>query len=243
MSDIREAIKLIGGVEPTPQQVQRVQAIAHSLGIPANDAMMPILIALDCYHGAFSTLPAKAQAAADTAAKGAADRSTAAVNEAVARAVTNLGPQVGTAIVKVANDINQIDKAKWIGVVVVVIGLVLSLLSLLGWLTHASGYSSGFETGKAQAYQDVKDEKAAAAWANTPQGMLAFQLAQAGSIETLAHCNGKGWKLSKGMCYPQPVTEGKSEMMYGWSVGQAATGNPARKTNVSWWRHLVGHQG
>lgn len=240
MSDIREAMKLIGGVEPTPQQIQRVQAIAHSLGIPANDAMMPILIALDCYHGAFSTLPAKAQAEANTAAKSAADQSTAALNEAMVRAVTNLGPQIRTSIVKLANDIKQIDKAKWIGGVVIVVGLVFSLF---GWLTHASGYSSGFETGKAQAYQDVKDEKAAAAWANTPQGMLAFQLAQAGSIETLAHCNGKGWKLSKGMCYPQPVTEGKSEMMYGWSVGQAATGNPARKTNVSWWGHLIGNEG
>lgn len=238
MSDMRQAIKLIGGVEPTPQQMQRVQAIAHSLGIPNNDAMMPILIALDCYHGAFSTLPAQAQAAADTAAKGAADRSTAAVNEAVARAVTNLGPQVGTAIVNVAKDINQVDKAKWICGVVVVVGLVFSLL---GWLTHASGYASGFETGKAQTYQDVKDEKAAAAWANTPQGRLAFQLAQEGSIEVLAHCNGKGWKLSKGSCYPYPYLEGKSEMMSGWSVGKAANGNPSR--NVSWWGRLTGNEG
>lgn len=53
MNDIKPAMKLIGGVEPTPQQVQRVQAIAHSLGIASNDPMLPILIALDAYHGAF----------------------------------------------------------------------------------------------------------------------------------------------------------------------------------------------
>ena len=239
MSDMREAMKLIGGVEPTQQQIQRVQAIAHSLGIPNNDAMMPILVALDCYHGAFKELPAQAQAAADAAAKCAADKSSTAVNEAVARAVTNLGPKIITAIIGVANDLNQIGKAKWIGIVVVVVGLVFSSL---GWLTHATGYSAGFETGKAQAYQDVKDEKAAAAWANTPEGMLAFQLAQAGSIEKLAHCGGKGWVLSDGTCYPQPVKEGKSDKIYGWSVGQAATGNHARKINVSWWDHLVGNE-
>ena len=121
--------------------------------------------------------------------------------------------------------------------------LVALIFTLFGWITHESSYSSGFETGKAVAYQEVKDEKAAAAWANTPQGMLAFQLAQAGSVEMLAHCNGKGWELSKGTCYPQPVAEGKSAKVYGWSVGQAATGNRARKINVSWWDHMVGNEG
>lgn len=235
MSDMRQAIKLIGGIEPTPQQMQRVQAIAHSLGIPNNDAMMPILIALDCYHGAFNEMPAKAQAAADAIAKSTVNKTTTELDGAMAKAITNMGPRVGDAIIKVANDINQVDKAKWIGGVVVVVGL---LFSFLGWITHASGYSSGFETGKAQAYQDVKDEKAAAAWANTPQGILAFQLSQVGSIERLVHCNGKGWKLSKGVCYPQVVTEGKNEVIYGWSVGKAANGNPSR--NVSWWGRLIG---
>jgi hypothetical protein len=240
VSDLRQAIKLIGGVEPTPQQMQRVQAIAHSLGIPNNDAMMPILIALDCYHGAFNEMPAKAQAAADAIAKSTVNKTTTELDGAMAKAITNMGPRVGDAIIKVANDINQVDKAKWIGGVMVVVGL---LFSFLGWITHASGYSSGFETGKAQAYQDVKDEKAAAAWANTPQGMLAFQLAQAGSVEMLAHCNGTGWELSKGTCYPQPVAEGKTRKIYGWSVGQTATGNRARKISLSWWDHLVGNEG
>lgn len=235
MSDIRQAIKLIGGVEPTPQQMQRVQAIAHSLGIPNNDAMMPILIALDCYHGAFNELPAKAQAAADASAKVAADRSAAAVNESVARAVTQLGPKVGDAIVRVANDIKQVDKIKWIGGAISSVAMVVGVF---GWITHESGYSSGFEMGKAQAYQDAKDEKAAAAWANTAQGKMAYQLAQTGSLDELANCTGEGWRIFKNdegnwMCYPfmfPKTVDGKTgEYAHGWSVAKSARGAPARK--------------
>ena len=236
MNDIKPAMKLIGGVEPTPQQVQRVQAIAHSLGIASNDPMLPILIALDAYHGAFSSLPAKAQTAANVAATGAAEQSKAAVNEAIAKAILNLSPQVGKAIDKVAHEVAGVGKVKWIGGVAMIAVLALTLS---GWFVHATGYASGFDGGKAEGYKQAADEKAAAAWANTPQGMLAYQLAQAGSLEPLAHCNGKGWKLSKGICSPQSVTEGEDQMVYGWRVGQAAVGNPARKMNVSWWEHLM----
>lgn len=236
MSDIKPAMKLIGGIEPTPEQVQRVLSIAHSLGIPDNDPMLPILIALDAYHGAFSSLPAKAQTAANVAATGAAEQSKAAVNEAIAKAILNLSPQVGKAIEKVAGEVADVGKVKWIGGVTVIAVLALTLS---GWFVHTTGYASGFDGGKAQGYKQAVDEKAAAAWANTPQGMLAYQLAQAGSLEPLAHCNGKGWTLAKGWCTPQPVSEGKAQMMYGWRVGQAAVGNPVRKMNVSWWEHLM----
>lgn len=170
------------------------------------------------------------------AATGAAEQSKAAVNEAIAKAILNLSPQVGNAIEKVAGEVADVGKVKWIGGVTV---LAVLALTLSGWFAHATGYASGFDGGKAEGYKQAADEKAAAAWANTPQGMLAYQLTQAGSLESLAHCNGKGWTLSKGQCTPQPVTEGKAEMMYGWRVGPAAVGNPARKINVSWWEHLM----
>lgn len=59
MSDIKEAMRLIGGVAPSPEQVRRVQSIAHSLGIPNNDPLMMQYVALDCYFGVFSELPEK----------------------------------------------------------------------------------------------------------------------------------------------------------------------------------------
>ena len=226
MSDIPKAIKLIGGVETTPEQLRRVQAIAHSLDIPANDAMMPILVMLDTYHGIFSALPEKVLKAANAAAINAAAQSTEAVNTAVAQAVSNLGPKVGEAVVKVANDMNRVNKVKWIGGVV--LGVALLLTAFAGF-THQTGYSSGFETGRAAGYKAAADEKAMAAWANTVQGRLAYELAQAGDLEMLAYCNRKGWQLEKGVCYPYGVMENQRLMAYGWMVGKSAKGVPARQ--------------
>ena len=64
MADVRKAISLISGSEPTPHQVQRVQAIAHALDIPNSDPLLPILVALDQYHGVFGELPEKMRRAA-----------------------------------------------------------------------------------------------------------------------------------------------------------------------------------
>ena len=159
MSNIGAVSKLITGAEPTTEQVQRVQAIAHSLNIPSNDAMMPILIALEQYHGVFSILPSKMQTAANIAAQNAAAQSATAINQAVAKAVTNLGPQVGAAIVKVANEYEYAKKIEWIAAVIVVTCVVLAGFGL--WM-HNIGVDSGFGLG----FNQAKDQVAAAAWAN-----------------------------------------------------------------------------
>lgn len=239
MNDMQAAIKLISGRAPTPEQVNRVKAIAHELDIPHNDALMPILIMLDQYHGVFAELPKKMRDASDTVANDAANRSVEVVNLAVARAVSELGPKVGDAIIKVARDINQVDRVKWIGGVVLLVALVFTTL---GWLTHATGYANGFETGKAAGYKTAADEKAMVAWANSDQGRLAYELAQAGSLETLAGCNGRGWKLLKGKCSPQPYKEDEKVMVAGWSVGKSAGGTPARQINVSWLKSIFGSE-
>lgn len=237
MSDIKTAMKLIGGVEPTPQQVQRVQAIAHSLGFQANDPMMGILIALDVYHGAFNALPAKAQSAAAAVFSGVEKQHEANMQQIAARTVENMAPAYGKALKQVAGDVAGRDKVKMFTLAAII---SMSCLGLFGWLTHMTGYSSGFDGGKAEGYKTAMDEKAAAAWANTPQGVLAFELAQAGNLESLAYCSGKGWKLKEGACSPMPVTEGEVTMVYGWQVGKSAVGNPVRRTNLSWWEHLTG---
>lgn len=211
MSDIGAVAKLITGTEPSTEQVQRVQAIAHSLNIPNNDAMMPILIALEQYHGVFSILPGKMQTAANIAAQNAAAQSTTAINQAVAKAVTNLGPQVGEAIIKVANEYEYADKTKWIGGVIAVTCVVLAGF---GWWMHGNGVDSGFGLG----YSQARNEVAAAAWANTPEGLAAYKLARAVGGETnllhLLKCDNPGWVREKKFCYPLAAKDGT----YGWRV-------------------------
>jgi len=62
--------------------------------------------------------------------------------------------------------------------------------------------SVGRASGLVEGYAAARDETAAAAWANTPQGKAAYQLAQAGSIESLTRCDLPGWRIEKGACYP-----------------------------------------
>ena len=211
MSNIGVAAKLITGTEPTTEQVHRVQAIAHSLNIPGNDAMMPILIALEQYHGIFSILPSKMQTAANIAAQNAAAQSATAINLAVAKAVTNLGPQVGEAIVRVANEYEYADRIRWIACMIAVICVVLVGF---GWWTHRIGVDSGLGLG----YTQARDEIAAAAWANTPEGLVAYKLARAvGGEANLLHllkCDNPGWKREKNICYPVATKDGT----YGWRL-------------------------
>ena len=57
--------------------------------------------------------------------------------------------------------------------------------------------------GGLDGYLKAHEEKAAADWANTPEGQLGYGLAKAGSLRELAGCTGKGWKRRDGSCVPK----------------------------------------
>ena len=235
MGDIRNGMKTISGHEPTAAQIARVTSIAHDFDIPKNDALFPLFVALDQYHGVFSELPEKMRLAADAVAKEAAENTKHQVNLGLVAAIHKMGPQIGYALVDHAKALNQVDRAKWVGGAVVV---VVAAFAAFGWITHATGYSSGFEVGQAAGHAAAADEKAMAAWANTQQGRMAYELAQAGNLEMLANCAGRGWKLSKGVCTPMPYTEGQEQFVMQWQVGPSAGGAPTRKLKMSWWDYL-----
>ena len=227
MADVRTAIGLISGGEPSPQQVQRVQAIAHSLDIPNNDPLLPILIALDSYHGVFSELPTKMQKAADTVTKDAAERTKQQVNIGLVAAIHNMGPQIGEALTEHAKTLEHASRAKWIGGTVVV-----SLLALI--IAFWSGHAAGAKSGKAEAVTG-------AAWMTTPAGQAALAAFQktpevaewAGSkaaraafslsaddLVALAECDKPGWKKEKlkgGEVLCVPYSKSKNEL-HGWFI-------------------------
>lgn len=95
----------------------------------------------------------------------------------------------------------------------VVAGVVVA--GLLTVFAGGTGYLVGKNAGNAMGYADAREEIAAAAWANTPEGRTAYQLAKAGSIEKLARCNRPGWKVTSGVCY---VFAAKDGNVYGWQI-------------------------
>lgn len=107
MSDIREALRLIQGAEPTVEQVHRITAIAHALDIPRSDAMMPILAALDSYHGIFTKLPIalkeSAQKIANEAGTVAAQNAQEVVLNSIDEALNQLAPIIKNAVEQAAS--------------------------------------------------------------------------------------------------------------------------------------------
>jgi hypothetical protein len=87
-------------------------------------------------------------------------------------------------------------------------------LGVVGWSGYRAGTVAGRARGWADGYRETVDEKAAAAWANTPEGRIAFGLARAGSIRELAACSGRGWVPKGGRCFPRA----QDGVVYGWRV-------------------------
>lgn len=112
----------------------------------------------------------------------------------------------------VAKDVAGREKAEWIAGCIAVSFLIFSLF---GWMMHHKGRLAGLAEGHEQGYIEAKDEKAAASWANTLEGRLAYGLAQAGSIRKLAECDGDGWSKKKEWCLPNV---GSNSMIYGWRI-------------------------
>lgn len=127
MFDLKTAIHQIAGVDVTPATIQRIQAIAHSLGIAENDAMFPILVMLDAYHGAFSGAPVAVAESITTAAKNIAGVIDATAKKSVSQEMAvakndmreaavsvfgGLATEARDAIIKAGKDIAAVDKAR-----------------------------------------------------------------------------------------------------------------------------------
>lgn len=129
------------------------------------------------------------------------------VNEAHAK----LADAIKTTAVKVADATAQKSAARWVSVAVSISAAAILLIGL-------SAFFVGKNAGEKIGYARAVDEKIAMAWANTPNGILAKQLSDAGSIKHLKECDQPGWSISNKengkFCYPEPSKDG----LYGWRI-------------------------
>ncbi len=132
LSNIGRAIETITGRAAAPGEIQRLLAIARVLGLREDDGMLPILAALDAYHGIFSRLPAQMK----SAAKAAADGSAAQAKDRVAEAVSHLVPTVESAVERTAAGVVRrvhVARSLWsIAVVVMILAAVFFVGELIG---------------------------------------------------------------------------------------------------------------
>jgi hypothetical protein len=113
-------------------------------------------------------------------------------------------------------------------------GRRLVALTAVDIMSHRSGRAAGDSDG----YQAARDERAADAWANTPEGQPAYGLAKAGSVRNLATCSGRGWTIKSTICYPTS----ESGSVYGWMIParRRRTASAATCDRVAW-RDTIEH--
>lgn len=135
------------------------------------------------------------------------------MDSAASETLKELSKQVGRIAQQIAGDTAAAENNKSF---VLAFGGAIGLVLCCGF---AFG-SLGFMAGEKKGYEAAKDEKAAAAWANTPEGVAAYKLARAtGGEAELLHlllCNQPGWEISKekNHCYPRAT----KDAIYGWRI-------------------------
>ena len=195
MSDLQTNFGKLLGRQPTDAEVQELYRVRDALELKNNDALWLVLMTLQHYKTAYEQMPAAiAGAAATTLAKvkATADATMKASAESFK---ADMARAVAASAQEGARNTSRKQMWQWAGGAVAAAFLSLGLL---GW----TAFTKGVEAGRAEGYDRAKDEKAAAAWANTPQGQSAYRLAQGGDLNMLADCNGDGWKIQKNICFP-----------------------------------------
>lgn len=157
MAEVRQAMKLIGGREPTNEEIQRLLAIAHALDIPTNDAMFTTLVAQDAYHGIFTRLPGeienKIKHASEDAARNAAELSKNKVEAAVAELVPSISGPLAEAAGKAVRQAQVGKSMVTVWGAMMMIGFVFSV----GWFfgSHELAAVQSGKFGWAQFMSDA----------------------------------------------------------------------------------------
>jgi hypothetical protein len=211
VSQLEEAFGKLLGRQPSDKEKQDLYRARDALQLRENDALWLLLMALGHYERIYGQLPELIRETARetlTRVKEAADAQLRACAAATER---ELAEAIGRTADRIARETARGRMLRWAAIC-----LVASVVSLgvVGWSAYRAGHAAGHARGWAQAYRATVDEKAAAAWANTPEGRLAFGLARAGSIRELAACSGRGWVPKGGVCFPRP----ESGVVYGWRM-------------------------
>lgn len=203
---IVEAFEAAWQRKATPEEADRLHRVQTVLGVKDNDAILVLMVALEHYQGLYSAMPARIEEAARTAVGEAKETAQRVASTAAQLAHGDLVEQLGEAVNKVASDSARKQQWKALGA-----GIAAAAISLLvtGWVC----FDAGREAGYGAAIKVARNETAAAAWANTPEGQLAYRLALAGSLQQVARCSAPGWKIRNGACLPQVDAEGT---LHGW---------------------------
>ena len=206
--------KLLGRA-PTDTERQDLYRVRDALGIGNNDALWLVLMALEHYQKLYEKFPNAIKKAASetlTAVKATAESTARAATEG---AKADLAKAVAEVAHQVAKDTAGARLWQWAAVSILAAVLAVGAVAFALSVQFEKGFEAGKDEGFRKAYATAADEKAAASWANTPDGKLALALVKRGEISKLVNCSAPGWVIDKGICYPMPEPKTGT---YGWHV-------------------------
>lgn len=212
MSELDDSFAKLLGRQPSDAERQNLYRVREALGLKNNDALWLILIAFQHHQGLYEKFPNVIVQAAKEVFVNFKATADATAKASVESAKADLAKAVEASARQVAHHVAGRQKAQWIAASAVIVALCLGGVF---WYAHHTAYQAGLNSGYGLGYNEAKDEKAAAAWANTPEGEAAYRLAQAGSIGRLIRCDQPGWYIKEGGCYVMAATDGN---IYGWRL-------------------------
>ena len=211
MSDLDDNFATLLGRQPTDKEKQSLYRVRDALKLKATDAVWLLLMALQHYETLYERFPARIGEAAREVTKSVRDMALAEAQAAAAKTKRALAEAVREAAVASAQRAAGAQLWKWVSIAATTLTLSLVITS---WWQFGRGDRAGFASGWTEATKQCASAAAAASWANTPEGQLAYGLAQAGSVRDLATCSGRGWIAKDGTCFAQP----EHGRVHGWHL-------------------------
>lgn len=201
MGDLDDSFTQLLGRQPSDKEKQDLYRVRDALKLKATDAVWLMLMALQHYQTLYEQFPARIAVAARDVTKdvrATAEAHAKAVQEETKRA---LAEAVRQAAVVSAEQAAGAQFVKWASIAAAVFFVALTTV---GRAAFARGERKGAAVGENLARNECAYAAAAASWANTPEGQLAYGFAKAGSLGELARCSGRGLMERDGWCLVQP---------------------------------------
>lgn len=211
MGDLDDSFAQLLGHQASDKEKQDLYRVRDALKLKSTDSVWMLLMVLQHYQTLYEQFPARIAAAAREVTKtvrAAAEAETKAAQEVTK---TALMAAVHEAAVKSSASAAGAQRAKWVSVAG---GVICVSLLVVGWSAFGQGREKGRAVGENVAKRECAALVTASSWANTPEGQLAYRLAQAGSLHDLATCSGRGWIAKEGTCFAQP----EHGRVHGWRL-------------------------
>ena len=185
----------------------RVRRYADNFGIEPTDAVWALMIVLGQYSELYEAVPEKINVTVQGILEKIQSAAAAEAESSRVRLQVSLTDAVVGAAESVAARKGLRDLLKWSAIASTAGVFVFAVMFVLGyWL--------GFDHGRARGFNAGVEGRLAASWAQSVDGLRAYEIWKAGDLEHLTACDRPGWKLESGVCYPK-ADDGK---LYGWRV-------------------------